>query len=188
LGMGLVGRCGRRWCSAAHRGDGHCCLSCGAVWAGEKRWRGSVVSLGARARGGVAYLLGIRLEVGARRGWHPVRRQWLGATGPAWRPCAGGEGSLIGVAWTGKPRGSSGRPDHGGYGGGQRPYHGGQGGYGGADSTAFPPFEAPWGVGDLGKVRADLGNMRRWARSRGAGTGAAARAGGSLGFIDEVFG
>jgi hypothetical protein len=44
-----------------------------------------VVSLGARARGGVAKRLGIRVEVGARRGWHPVRRRWLGATGPAWR-------------------------------------------------------------------------------------------------------
>jgi hypothetical protein len=64
LGTVLVGRCGRRWPSAAHRGGGRCCLSCGEVRAGEKRWRGSVVSLGARTRGGVANWLGTDSRLG----------------------------------------------------------------------------------------------------------------------------
>jgi hypothetical protein len=63
LGTGLVGRCSRRWCSVAHRGGGRCCLSCAEVRAGEKRERGSVVSLGARARG-VANWLGIGSRLG----------------------------------------------------------------------------------------------------------------------------
>jgi hypothetical protein len=62
-------------CSAAHRGGGRCCLSCGEVRAGEERWGGSVVSLGARARGGVAKWLG----TGSRLGLAAAGTQGAGA-------------------------------------------------------------------------------------------------------------
>jgi hypothetical protein len=58
------------------------------------------------------------------------------------------------------------------------PYHGGQGGYGSARFRGVPAVRGTLGHGQPGEHARGLGNVRRWAGSRGAGTGAGRRGGG----------